>query len=101
MATTPATHVDVAGLRSAAQRMEVAADILSGALLPPACSLGFDATVAGRSHADAGAMLRGAVDRLVAGVAAAAASSRDVAHTLRACAEGYGNAETYAAETLR
>ena len=46
-------------------------------------------------------MLRGAVDRLVAGVAAAAASSRDVAHALRACADGYGNAETYAAETLR
>lgn len=92
---------DLAGLRMAAQRMESAADILCGALGPHVRGLNFDAALAGRSHGEAGAALRIAVDRLVAGAVAAAAESRDVAHTLRGCADRYSHCDESSAETLR
>lgn len=92
---------DLAALRVAAQRMDSAADILRGALEPQLRALNFEAALAGRSHAEAGTALRAAVDRLVAGALTAAAESRDLAHTLRGCADRYGHSDVSSAQTLR
>lgn len=92
-------NVDVAALRMAAQRMESAAEILSGAL--GSRGLEFGAASAGRSHGQAGAALREAIDRIVAAALASAAGSRDIADALRCCADRYRHTDSTAAGKLR
>lgn len=94
-------NVDVAALRMAAQRMESAAEILSGALGPGSRGLEFGAALAGRSHGQAGAALREAIDRIVAAALASAAGSRDIADALRCCADRYRHTDSTAAGKLR
>jgi hypothetical protein len=95
------TSVDPAALRAAAQRMDAAADIVNGALRARLGGLQFDASVAGRAHAEAGGSVRTAVDRLAAGMAQWAMVARETAAALSAGADRYADAESHAVAALR
>jgi hypothetical protein len=88
------TRVDTAAVRAAAQRFDTAADVLGGASLS---RLQFDGSTAGRVHTAHGDALRSALDRLVAEVAQWSRAAEEVAATLRASADRYGDAELRAA----
>jgi uncharacterized protein YukE len=88
------TRVDTAAVRAAAQRFDIAADVLGGASLN---RLQFDGNVAGRVHTAHGDALRAALDRLAAQVTQWSRAAEEVAATLRVTADRYGDAELQAA----
>lgn len=95
------TRVDPAALRAAAGRLDAAADIMLAALGAHTRELRFTGAVAGRAHTVSGGEVRAALDGLLADAATWAQRVRDLAGTLRDCAQRHSCHEAQAAAGLR
>jgi hypothetical protein len=89
--------VDTAAVRVAAARFDTAADLLGGTL----SGLRFDGSVAGRAHVAHGDAVRATLDRLAALLAQWSRAAAEIAATLRADADRYGEAELRAVAVLQ
>lgn len=98
--STAITAVDPQALKTAAERLDNAADLLQGALSGPLFGLQFGPECAGQRHGAAGAVVRAAVDRLTTDARQWQWSARQFAITLRACADEYLQSEAHSAKAL-
>ena len=97
----PASSIDPAGIRSAADRIDAAADTVLGAVRSGLGGLQFGAANAGRAHVAAGAALRAELDGLTADLIRWGFAAAELAAALRAGADGHEAAEQVAAAVLR
>ena len=88
-------------LRAAAQRMDIAADIVLDTVRTHLSALQFDRAVAGRAHTAAGGAVRTSVDRVVADMVQWATAARETGDALRAGADCYADAELRSVAALR
>lgn len=95
------TAVDLAAMRTAAERIDAAAATLFEVVRVRLGDLRFDSAGAGRAHAAAGAALRAETERLAMDLICWAQAAGDVAAALRAGAAGMQTAESDAAAVLR
>jgi hypothetical protein len=100
-AGAPASFIDPAGIRSAADRIDAAADTVLGAVRSGLGGLQFGAANAGRAHVAAGAALRAELDGLTADLIRWGFAAAELAAALRAGADGHEAAEQVAAAVLR
>jgi ABC-type transporter Mla subunit MlaD len=92
--------VDVAATHRVADQFEAAAELIDGAVGQHLTRLAFGAASAGRSHAARGDALSAGLQRLAAQLSQWARASGEIAVALRASAERYADAESYAAARI-
>jgi Excreted virulence factor EspC, type VII ESX diderm len=92
--------VDTAAVYAIAYRFGAAADLIDGAVGNHLAWLTFDGATAGRAHTARGDALRHGLDRLVAELTQWSRASSEIAATLRASADRYGESELYAAARI-
>jgi hypothetical protein len=95
------TSIDLVSLTAAAQRIDAAAGIVTGAVQTNLGRLRFSEHAAGRAHGPAGRQVRLALDRLRADLTGWALAAGELAAALHTGAERYRAAEQHAATTLR
>ncbi len=100
MSESTFAEVDVSAVHSVADRLGTAAELIDGAAGEHLARLAFGGGCAGRAYAARGDALRAALQRLAAEVTQWARVSADIAAALRASAEGYADAELYAARRI-
>lgn len=96
----PITSVDPVVLRSAARRLDDAADAVTDAIARLG-GLRFDGPAAGDAHVAAGWAVRAAMDALSADLSRWAGASAELAAALRAGAALHAAGEEYAQSMLR
>jgi hypothetical protein len=89
--------VDVAALRTVANRFDDAAQLIDGAVRSHFGSLAFDGATAGRAYVGHGDALRLALNRLAGDLAQWARATSEIAAALRASADHYIEADLSAA----
>ncbi|MCV7009739.1 hypothetical protein [Mycobacterium gordonae] len=88
---------DVCGI---ANRIDDAAELINNAVANHLSRLIFDGARAGRAYAVSGDRLRAEIDRLAAEVSQWARAAVEIAAALRAGADRYAEAESYAAARI-
>ncbi len=99
-AGTEVTEVDVAAVHNVADQLRAAAALIDGAVGNHLAELCFGGASAGRAHAARGDALRVELERLTAEVSQWSRAAIEIAFGLRAGAERYAEAETYAAARI-
>jgi Excreted virulence factor EspC, type VII ESX diderm len=100
MGQADVARVDVAALIGVARQYETVADIVDGAVRSHLTGLSFDGAAAGRMHIARGDALRSAVDHVVDSLRQWSRASAEIAAALRASADRYADADTYAARRV-
>jgi Excreted virulence factor EspC, type VII ESX diderm len=100
MGQADVAHVDVAALIAVARQYETVADMVDRAVRSHLTGLAFDGAAAGRMHIARGDALRSAVDHVVDGLRQWSRASAEIAAVLRASADRYADADTYAARRV-
>jgi Excreted virulence factor EspC, type VII ESX diderm len=100
MGQADVARVDVAALIGVARQYETVADIVDGAVRSHLTGLAFDGAAAGRMHIARGDALRCAVDHVVDSLRQWSRASAEIAAALRASADRYADADTYAARRV-
>jgi hypothetical protein len=91
---------DSAGIDRVADQLRAAAELIDGAVGNNLAGLTFGGASAGRAHTARGDALRVELERLTAGVSQWSRAAVDIAVALRAGADRYAEAETYAAARI-
>lgn len=94
------TEIDTEATHRIADQFRAAADLIDRALSDQLGRLTFGGAAAGRAHTARGDALRVELERLTAEVAQWSRASAEIAAALRAGADRYADAETYAAERI-
>ncbi|WP_375487353.1 type VII secretion target [uncultured Mycobacterium sp.] len=94
------TWIDVAAVRSVANRFDGAAEVIDDAVRNNLTHLAFSGARAGRAHAARGDALCGALDRLSAQLTQWSRATVEIAAALRATADHYADAELRAAARI-
>ncbi|BBX65425.1 hypothetical protein MSAS_45990 [Mycobacterium saskatchewanense] len=94
------TEVDVASTYRVADQFQTAAELIDGAVAGHLTRLAFGGTTAGRAHTASGDTLRGLLERLAAELSQWSRACSEIAVALRASADGYADAELYAAARI-
>ncbi|HZU49565.1 MAG TPA: type VII secretion target [Mycobacterium sp.] len=91
------TWIDVAAMRSVANRFHGAAEVIDDAVRNHLAHLAFSGASAGRAHAARGDAVRSALNRLPAQLTQWSRATVEIAAALRATADRYAEAELRAA----
>lgn len=94
------TWIDVAAVRSVANRFDGAAEIIDGAVRNHLAHLAFSGARAGRAHVARGDALRSALNRVSAQLSQWSRATVEIAAALRAAADHYADAELRAAARI-
>ncbi|TDK98803.1 hypothetical protein EUA02_08510 [Mycobacterium paragordonae] len=93
-------RLDSAGVRGIADRIDDAAELIDEATSNNLSRLTFDGARAGRAYAGCGERLRAELDRLAAELSQWSRAALEIAAALRAGADRYAEAESYAAARI-
>jgi len=93
-------RIDSAGIHGVADQLRAAAELIDGAVGNHLAGLTFGGASAGRAHTARGDALRVELERLTAGVSEWSRAAVDIAVALRAGADRYAEADTYAAARI-
>jgi uncharacterized protein YukE len=94
------TWIDVAAVRSVADRFDGAAEVIDGAVRNHLAHLTFSGICAGRAHIARGDALCSALNRLSAQLTQWSRATVEIAAALRATADHYADAELRAAARI-
>ncbi|MDP7703783.1 MULTISPECIES: type VII secretion target [unclassified Mycobacterium] len=93
-------RLDSADVRGVADRIDDAAELIGEAVSNHLARLAFDGACAGRAYAVYGDRLRGELDGLAAELSQWSSAAAELAAALRAGADSYAEAESYAAARI-
>lgn len=90
------SQIDLPAVRRIADRLDDVAELIDGAVAEHLAQLAFTGARAGRTHTASGDALRNGLDQLVAELSQWSRASAEIAMALRAGAQRYADAESYA-----
>lgn len=94
------SQIDLPAVRGIADRLDDVAEVINDAVAEHLAQLAFTGDRAGRTHTASGDALRTGLDQLVAELSQWSRASAEIGMALRASAQRYADAESYAAARI-